>query len=276
MYPAFEHHWKQGVEYLTIPAFEATGKVCHGFSTRRGGVSTGEFTSMNLGPSRGDNLENVRQNYQRFCGAIGVDWTKTVFSAQVHHDVIYTVTKEDAGKGIFRPRELTDADGLITKEKGIPLVTFYADCVPLIFLDPVQEVIACVHSGWRGTVQKIGTKAIRKMVEEFGCRRQDILAAVGPCIGPCHYEVDEACAQEFYKAFGEDGQRIVQPGQKPGKYMVDLRLANTVQFLAEGILPEHITVANECTQCEPERYYSHRVMGDRRGNLAMIIALKEE
>lgn len=264
---------RQGeVPYLVIPAFEATGKVKHGFSTRLGGVSQGEFSTMNLGPTRGDDPEAVLENYRRICGAIGVDWQSVVLSHQTHTDNIRRVTVADAGKGLLLPRDYDDVDGLITTEKGLTLVTFFADCVPLIFLDPVKEVLCSVHSGWRGTVAKIGAKAITRMVEEYGCRPEDILAAVGPCIGPCHYEVDEPCAMEFQKSFPEDFELIAEELGE-GKYLLDLPLANVAQFLDCGIPDGNITLAEACTYCDEELFYSHRRMGEKRGNLAMLIQL---
>ncbi|MGI6030116.1 MAG: peptidoglycan editing factor PgeF [Eubacteriales bacterium] len=260
------------VPYFTIPAFEATGKVRHGFSTRLGGVSQGCFSSLNLGPTRGDDPQAVEENYRRLCGAIGVDWTQVVLSHQTHTDHIRLATREDAGKGLLRPRDYDDVDGLITVTPGLPLVTFFADCVPLIFLDPVREVLCSVHSGWRGTVQRIGARAVERMTEEFGCRREDILAAVGPCIGPCHYQVDEDCADQFRKAFPETFSRIARP-EGEGKYRLDLPEANLQIFLENGLRPENITMAGLCTYCDEQRFFSHRRMGDKRGNLAMVIQL---
>lgn len=270
----FEQREKNGVPYLVIPAFERTGVVEHGFSTRLGGVSEGCFASMNLGVTRGDDPAKVEENYRIFCAAIGVDPKRVVLSQQTHTDNIRVVTEADCGKGLYRERDYTDVDGLITNEPNIPLVTFFADCVPLVFLDPVKRVLASVHSGWRGTVRKIGTKAIRMMVEQYGCQVEDILAAIGPCIGPCHYEVDEPCAQEFQKAYPEDLDFILEELDTPGKYLLDLPMANVIQFLDCGILEEHITMSNRCTYCEPELFFSHRQTGDARGNLAMVIQLR--
>ncbi len=260
------------LEYLTIPSFIKDGKVAFAFSTRKGGVSKGEFGTMNMGHNRGDKIENVRKNYDILCGAIGVDAKNTVFSAQVHNDVIHVARGADCGKGLYLERELMDADGLITNEAGVALVTFYADCVPLFFYDPKKCVIASIHSGWKGTVKKIGKKAIEKMVSDYDCNPADILGAIGPCIKSCHFECDIDCAQQFMLAFPTIKEEIIEKGEN-GKFYIDLIKANLSLFTQCGLKEENITVADECTYCDEEMYFSHRRMGDKRGSLCCIMQI---
>lgn len=187
--PIFTIKQKEETPVLQFSIFEQTGIVNHGFSTRIGGVSTGIFESMNLGFSRGDNLERVRENYRRITNTVGVSPERIVCSDQTHTTNVRIVNEEDAGKGFLIPKDYQNVDGLITNVPGLCLVTYYADCVPLLFVDPVQKVIASSHSGWRGTVGQIGRTTIQKMQTEFGCRPEHIMAAIGPSICQECYEV---------------------------------------------------------------------------------------
>lgn len=262
--------------YLAYPLFSDTGIVHHGFSTRLGGVSQGDYASMNLSFTRGDEEEAVRENYRRIAKSIGVKCENMVLSQQTHTTNVKVVTEADRGKGIVTPLDYTDVDGLITNIPGICLVTFYADCVPLYFVDPVRKVIGLSHSGWRGTVGKIGHETIQKMEEQYGSDPKDILAAVGPSICQDCYEVSEDVILQFQKNFDEKYWQELFYRKENGKYQLNLWKANEIIFRESGILPEHIAVTNVCTHCNSKILYSHRASGNRRGNLAAFLALKEE
>lgn len=263
------------VPYLEYPLLTDTKIVHHGFSTRLGGVSQGCYASMNLSFTRGDDEAAVRENYHRIAKSIGVKCENMVLSQQTHTTNVRVVTEKDKGKGIVKPLDYTDVDGMVTNIYGICLVTFYADCVPLYFVDPVQKAIGLSHSGWRGTVGKIGKETIRKMEEQYGSDPKDILAAVGPSICKDCYEVSEEVILEFQKNFKERYWKDLFYRKENGKYQLDLWKANEIIFKESGILPEHIAVTNVCTHCNSEILYSHRTSGDRRGNLAAFLALKE-
>ena len=263
------------VPYLEYPLLTDTKIVHHGFSTRLGGVSQGCYASMNLSFTRGDDEAAVRENYHRIAKSIGVKCENMVLSQQTHTTNVRVVTEKDKGKGIVKPLDYTDVDGMVTNIHGICLVTFYADCVPLYFVDPVQKAIGLSHSGWRGTVGKIGKETIRKMEEQYGSAPKDILAAVGPSICKDCYEVSEDVILEFQKNFKERYWKDLFYRKENGKYQLDLWKANEIIFKESGILPEHIAVTNVCTHCNSEILYSHRTSGDRRGNLAAFLALKE-
>ena len=263
------------VPYLEYPLLTDTKIVHHGFSTRLGGVSQGCYASMNLSFTRGDDEAAVRENYHRIAKSIGVKCENMVLSQQTHTTNVRVVTEKDKGKGIVKPLDYTDVDGMVTNIHGICLVTFYADCVPLYFVDPVQKAIGLSHSGWRGTVGKIGKETIRKMEEQYGSDPKDILAAVGPSICKDCYEVSEDVILEFQKNFRERYWKDLFYRKENGKYQLDLWKANEIIFKESGILPEHIAVTNVCTHCNSEILYSHRTSGDRRGNLAAFLALKE-
>lgn len=262
------------VPYLEYSMLAETGVVRHGFSTRFGGVSEGCYSSMNLSFTRGDQEEAVRENFRRIGAAIGVRCEDMVFSQQTHTTNVRVVKEEDRGMGFARPLEYKDVDGLVTNVPGICLVTFYADCVPLYFVDPVKKVIGLSHSGWRGTVGKIGKKTVERMESEYGCDPADILAAVGPSICQDCYEVSEEVIQQFQQQFPVSDWDQLFYQKENGKYQLNLWKANERIFKESGIREDHIAVTNICTHCNSDILYSHRTTGDKRGNLAAFLALK--
>lgn len=255
------------VPYFQFPLLDQTGMVNHCFSTRLGGVSTGCYESMNLSPSKADSPENVRENYRRLCEAIGVDLKRTVLSRQTHTTVVRKVAVEDCGKGLFRQRDYDNVDGLMTDIPGIVLVTFYADCVPLYFLDPVHRAAAVSHSGWKGTAAAMGARTLEAMNQAYGTRPEDVLACIGPSICQDCYEVGEEVAEHFPQEYLKKNSR--------GRWQLDLWQANRGVLLQAGILPEHLTVTDVCTRCNPHLFYSHRIMGENRGIQAAVISLRE-
>ena len=261
---------KQDVPVIEFEQLKETGAVKHGFTTKKGGVSKGYFSTMNLGLNRGDDREDVLNNYRIMAQRLNVDYESMVLSAQTHTTNVRIVTKEDAGKGLIKEKDYDDIDGLITNEKGLVLVTFYADCVPLLFLDPVKKVIAASHSGWRGTVNKMGKVTVDKMHEEFGWNREDILAWIGPSICRKCYEVSEDVALEFSKSFGTDEMFYKKEN---GKYQLDLWRANELVLKEAGIPDKNIENRRICTCCNSEYLFSHRATNGKRGNLAAFIAL---
>lgn len=260
--------------YLEYPMFRETGIVKHGFSTRIGGVSKGCFSSLNLSFTRGDEEEAVRENFRRIGSAMGIRCEDMVFTHQTHTINVRVVTEADRGCGIVKPRTYSDVDGLVTDIPGICLVTFYADCVPLYFVDPVKKVIGLSHSGWRGTVGKIGKVTVETMCREFKSRPEDILAAVGPSICQDCYEVSEDVILEFQKTFSRELWKDIFYRKENGKYQLNLWEANRQILLGAGILPEHISMPNLCTCCNPEFLYSHRASQGKRGNLGAFLGIK--
>lgn len=263
-----------GVGFLTFPSLSELDFVNHAFSTRIGGVSTGEFKSMNLNFKRGDNPENVTENYKIFCKAAGFDYNTLVSSSQDHNTFVRCVTKKDCGIGIYREHDIQSVDALVTNEPGVTLVTHYADCTPLFFADPVKRVIALAHAGWRGTVAKIGEITVDKMVEEFGCDPTDIIAVIGPAIGFCCYEVDAPVFEEF-ASFTELKPAYFTKTLGHGKYLIDLKEANRRMLLEAGLLSINITISDVCTKCNSGLLYSHRASGGKRGGLVAMMSIKE-
>lgn len=263
---------KGSLEYIKFPKIEALKITNHAFSTRLGGVSTGIFSSMNLSFNRGDDKAFVLKNYEILCNAENIGIENLVLSCQTHTNNVKIVGKEHCGTGITKP-SFSDVDGLITNERGVALVTQYADCTPLVFCDPVKRVIATSHAGWRGTVKEIGKVTVEKMQEAFGSNPQDIIAGIGPCIGQCCYEVDDPVFNEFKKLEYLDFESIFTI-KGDGKYMLNLVEANRQILLNCGILPENIDCSDICTCCNADSLHSHRASKGQRGNLALIIELK--
>ena len=264
----FKLNRKNGVSYYTITSFEETGLVRHGFSTREGGVSKGCYSSMNLRFHCDDTHENVLTNYKIIADTLGIDYKRLVLSKQVHEDVIHTVTEDDIGNGIVIENKFESVDALITDKKDIPIVTLFADCVPLFFLDKRQGVIALAHSGWKGTVKRIGQKTVEKMKKDYGSRVEDILAAIGPSIQECHFEVGDDVAEIFIKEFGSG--TAVKYGER---YHVNMQRAIEKQFIESGIPRENIDNCGICTYCNSDLLFSHRKTNGKRGNLGAFIEL---
>lgn len=261
------------VPLLKFSNLEETGVVKHGFSTRLGGVSEGIFASMNVSFTRGDDKQAVEENYRRIAKALGVEEKSFVCSDQTHTTNVRLVTGNDCGKGVLREKDYTDVDGLITNEPGVTLATFYADCVPLFFVDPVHRAIGLSHSGWKGTVGRMGKQTILAMQEAFGTKPQDLVCAIGPSICQDCYEISEDVAQEFYREFLEHGDSILE-AKENGKYQLDLWKVNAIILEEAGVLPQNIAVTNICTCCNPDLLFSHRASRGKRGNLGAFLCLK--
>lgn len=266
----FKRNEVKGVVFYIIPSFERTGLVKHLFTTRIGGVSKGKYASLNLSLKRYDTKEEVYENFKIICDIGGFSYEDMVFSDQVHGDVVKKVTYEDKGKN-FGGSDISGVDALMTNERGIPLVTFYADCVPLFFLDPVQKVIALAHAGWRGTVAYIGPKIVNAMKEEYGSNPKDILVGIGPSIYKCCYEVGDDVANKIKDVIDEWEKVLVK--KAGGKWMLDLQLTNYIELINTGIPDENITVSQMCTHCNSE-FYSYRRDKGMTGSMAAFMELR--
>lgn len=262
------------VEYLTFPMLERTGIVRHLFSTRAGGVSEGIYSSMNLSYTRGDRKETVDENFRRIAAVLGCLVEDIVCSDQTHTVNLRVASRADGGKGIVRPRDYTDVDGLLTDEPGIVLATFYADCVPLYFVDTRRRAVALAHSGWRGTVARMGRCVTEKMREVYGTDPADIVAAIGPSICQECYEVSGDVAEAFAAEFRGDGQADeILSGKGKGKYQLDLWRANEIVLAEAGIPAEQIQVTDLCTCHNSSYLFSHRASHGKRGNLGAFLGL---
>ena len=265
----------KGVVWLSYPAFEKFPDIVQAFSTRLGGVSQGIYSSMNLSFTRGDDDAAVHENYRRFAAAVGFEAEDIVTSDQTHTANVRVITEEDRGNGITKPRQYTDVDGMITNVPGLVLATFYADCVLLYFVDPVHRAIGLSHSGWRGTVAKIGAVTVERMREEYGSDPGDIYSAIGPSICQDCYEVSEDVIQEFRTAFGRKDWDVLFYRKENGKYQLNLWEANRIIMQEAGIREEHISMPGICTCCNPEFLFSHRASHGKRGNLGAFLGIRK-
>lgn len=266
---------EKGVTYLTYPALAAVPGIVHGFSTRLGGVSEGIYGTMNLSFTRGDEDATVRENYRRLAAAVGFSPEDIVTSDQTHTTNVRVVTKEDRGNGITRPRPYTDVDGMITNVPGLVLATFYADCVPLYFVDPEHRAIGLSHSGWRGTAGKIGAVTLERMGEQYGTDPARVLAAVGPSICQKCYEVSRDVIEVFEQSFEKKHWTKLFYEKENGKFQLNLWEANRIILMEAGVPGEQISMPNLCTCCNPEFLFSHRASQGKRGNLGAFLGLKK-
>lgn len=265
-------NFNNGVPYISYRILDDIPWLKNAVSTRLGGVSKDYLASMNLGFNRGDLDENVIRKHEIFANVIGVNPKNIVTGNQTHTTNVKVVTKDDCGKGIYRDRNYTDIDGLITNEKGIVLATYYADCVPLLIVDTKNKAIGLSHSGWRGTVGKIGKVTIEKMGELYGTKPEDIVACIGPSICQKCYEISEEVAVQFKEAFPDNIKEIlIDKGN--GKYQLDLWECNRINFKEAGVLPENIKVTDICTCHNTDVLFSHRGHNGKRGNLGAFLSI---
>ncbi|MBP1584882.1 MAG: peptidoglycan editing factor PgeF [Lachnospiraceae bacterium] len=240
----------------------------HGFSTRSGGVSTGVYSSLNLGMNRGDDEDNVKENYRRFLKSCGIDTEEFVCGEQVHVSNVMIVGKEHARKP-YGYDELFKADGYVTKDSGVPLVIFTADCIPLLMADEKAGVVAAVHSGWRGTVQDIEKNAVSAMIS-LGASCENIKACIGPAIGRCCFEVGEEVIQSVRELLGTDPADLYDKKDN-GKFLLDLKSVLKRCLVRSGLSGDNIDIIPDCTMCLHDKYWSHRYTGGVRGSLASVI-----
>lgn len=283
----------QEMAYFTFAGLEQTGIVEHFFSTREGGVSSDYLYSLNFSFTQGDPKENVIENFRRAAVHLGMTCGDIVCTQQTHTTNVRKVTAADKGKGVVCERDYTDIDGLITNESGIILAAFYADCVPLFLVDPVNRAIGLAHSGWRGTVEKMGKVMLEKMSAEFGTKPEDVRVAIAPAICQSCYEVsadvalafaetfakDDAKAQEYLVRYQQDTTQqdihnCLMYQKENGKYQLNLWYANFRVFRDAGVPDKQIEVTDVCTCCNSELLFSHRASKGKRGNLGAFLMLK--
>ena len=263
------------VPYFSFRNLDRIPWIRNAFSTRLGGVSEGIYGSMNLNFTRGDDEEKVRRNYELFGKATGLRTENMVMAKQTHTTNVLRVNESHMGMGIVRERNFDDIDGLITDCPGVVLVTAYADCVPLYFVDTVHKAIGLSHSGWRGTVNNMAGVTVNKMEKEFGTNPADLVAFVGPSICVNCYEVGADVADEFAKAYKSevfDGILSIKD-EKNMKFRRSLHEANRKNLLNAGLAPDNIMVTDVCTCCNPEILYSHRASRGLRGGLCGFLQI---
>lgn len=265
---------KDGISYLTFAIFQ-NHPVTAAVSTRLGGVSKAPFDTLNMGLPVGDDPAAVLENRRRFFHVLGSDASRIICAKQVHGTHIEIVGEKDCGRGaLSMENAIPDCDGLITAEKNVPLIMNYADCTPLLFYDPVKEVIGLSHGGWRGTAGNIAGKTIDKMVKEFGCRREHILCAIGPAIGKACFEVGGEVIEAFSHLFSAAHMETLSATKPNGKYLFDLHGANRLLMEQAGIPKDHIEDCGICTYCRDDLFYSYRKSGGKTGRHMAVLEMQ--
>ncbi|MEF3305551.1 peptidoglycan editing factor PgeF [Paenibacillus sp. GYB003] len=251
-----------------------------GFTTRLGGVSAGHYDSLNCALHVADSPEHVAENRKRLADALRVPLEAWTCGEQVHGRNVAVVRRSDRGRGLLaREDAIPDTDALITNEPGIWLTSFYADCVPLYVFDPVRGAVGLAHAGWKGTVLEIARHTVEAMSAAFGTKPVDVLAAIGPSIGPCCYEVDGRVIERIedcLTGIGADAEaraRVYTPAEG-GKAMLGLQELNRQIMIKAGILPMHIEMCGMCTGCRTDLFYSHRKENGSTGRMASWIGLR--
>ena len=272
--------FNENIEENIVPIFkfplienECREVVNHCFSTRLGGVSKGIYESMNLSFTRGDDEKDVLENFRRIALCMDSQPKDIVCSNQTHTTNVIKVTKEHTGNGVVKANEFVDVDGMVTNEPGLVLATFYADCVPLYFIDKENKAIGLSHSGWRGTVGRIGKETIKLMAETYGTKSENLICAIGPSICKDCYEISREVADEFTKEFPEYVNEILEE-KGNDKFLLDLWKVNKIILLEAGVKKENIAVTNVCTCCNDKLLFSHRATKGQRGNLGAFLMLK--
>lgn len=286
------------VPYVSFNFFEAEQELSAGFSTRMGGVSEDFLESLNLGFGRGDRDENVRENFRRLSESAGFDVKKVVLPNQQHTTNVRTVTHKEFGSGLFSPKAAEAVDGQVTNVPGAVLITYGADCVPVYLYDPSAHCVGLCHSGWKGALNNIPGLTVKRMMEEYGSRPENILAVIGPSICMDCYEVGSDVADRFIERFRTDADglgKVIRPQAdtdsrnsavhravtenpvpvQQKKYYLDLWQVNRLNLLSAGLTGEHIEISGVCTKCNHDLFFSHRFHGDARGVNAGFIFLRE-
>lgn len=273
-------HIEKGIGFLTYNALSEIPFIRHAFSTKIGESSCSAHV-MDLSFDHGE-PELITENYRLFCDAAGFDYDSLVASSQDHHTFVRVCTEKEKGIGIYRKKDIESVDGLVTNEKGVTLVTYYADCTPLFFVDVKNHAIGLAHGGWRGTVAGIAAEVVRTMKENYATDPDDLICCIGPNIGKCCYEVDEPVAQQFFalekSPFAKENFPPITPNafvfpKADGKYMIDLKEANRQILISAGVKPENITLSDLCTQCDSDLLWSHRATKGDRGTMSAFMCL---
>ena len=267
------------VPLIESPLLQEIRGLRHGFSTRKGGVSKEHLSSLNLGFNLGDEREKVLENFRILGSLFEAKPEDFVLTQQTHSVNVRHVGREDRGKGIFRERDYTDVDALMTDEEGVILSAFSADCVPILFYDKGHRAIASCHSGWRGTHGRILARVIEAMQREFSSKPEEIYIAIGPSICKNCYEVSEDVGEAFLDAFPalREMTKNASPIERVSeeKFHIDLWELNRIIALEAFIPPENISISGYCTMERPDLFFSHRYSQGKRGVQGAFISLNK-
>jgi len=259
---------KTNIHYLEPKLLAASGVAAQGFTTRHEGVSRAPYNSLNLGSNTFDSVHNVQGNRSLLARTFGSRVENFVMVSQTHGTDILVIDQPNPDYAHFHKLE---CDGIITNQPGVMIAVGVADCLPLLLLDPVKRVVAALHAGWKGTAGNIAAKGVESLVKLFGSDCADILAALGPAIGPCCYEVDAPVKQAF--AGSGVSWDLCASASGAERWKLDLAVANRQQLLGAGIAEENIETAAQCVCCSSDWFFSYRRDAGETGRQAGFIML---
>ena len=262
---------KKTIEYLQSPLLNNCDFLVHAFCTRRGGASQEDYKSLNMSFREGDEEFRVLQNWDRLATAFAVPLEQFLTVNQVHGDAIFVIKPHGT---YFSSREELNYDAIVTSRTDLAICIKTADCVPVLIVDKVKKVIAAVHAGWRSTSLSISAKVIKLMQNQYGSKPSDILAAIGPAIGLCCYEVDAVVAEALREH--RHAATFLLPAAAKNKWMLDLPKANHSQLLDAGVPESNIEVADYCTVCNQDMFFSHRASGGITGRQVSFMMIKSD
>jgi len=260
---------KKTIEYLQSTLLSDCDFLVNAFCTRRGGASQDEYKSLNMSFREGDEEFRVLQNWDRLATAFAIPMEQFLVVNQVHGDAIFVIKPHGS---YFSSRDELNYDAIVTTRANLAICIKTADCVPVSVVDKVKKVIAVVHAGWRGSALGISAKVIELMQNQYRSQPQDILVAIGPSIGRCCYEIDQATADAFRKQ--NNHELFLQQGKKKDKWMLDLVEANRRQILEAGVPENNIEVSGFCTTCNQDMFFSHRGSGGITGRQINFMMIK--
>ena len=262
---------KKTIEYLQSDLFRNCNFLEHAFCTRRGGASQDDYKSLNMSFREGDEEFRVLSNWDRLATAFDIPLEQFLVVNQVHGDAIFVIKQHGS---FFSTRDELNYDAIVTNRTNLAICIKTADCVPVFIVDKVKKVIAVVHAGWKGTALEISAKVIKLMQNQYRTQPQDILAAIGPSIGHCCYEVDATAADAF--GCHKNSEYFLFPGKKKDKWMLDLPEANRRQLMDAGVPENSIDVSGYCTTCNQDMFFSHRGSGGITGRQVNFMMIKAD
>lgn len=262
----FTYAQRGSVKYLETGILKQYDSIIHAFCSRWGGVSEGRFSNFNFSVSEGDGNEQVLKNWTILSDTFGIPMANFCTVHQVHEDGILII--DDSTD--YSTMQNSDYDAIITNQPGLAVGVKTADCVPIFLFDRVRNVIGVVHAGWRGTAKKIAAKTVHRIMKMFSTKAEDLIAAVGPAIGHCCYEVDRVVRD----AMKEDADMVFTPSDHRDHWMCDLPRANRLQILDAGVPPANIVEAGICTSCHRDTFFSHRGEGGQTGRQFSFLMIR--
>lgn len=261
-----------GIKLLSFKNLYSNKYLFHAVSTRIGGVSKKPFESLNLGLNTGDTHENILSNHKALSRQLNFDLQTLISANQIHGSNIITInSKQKTGEASLPGPTFDGFDAIVTDRQDITLIVRVADCVPVILFDPAKKILAVVHAGWKGTKAGISAKAVQEMNNGFGSIASEIIAGIGPSIGPCCFDVRKDVSDLFFNQIS-NAELFIKKAKN--RFFIDLREANRLQLIEQGCRAENIEVSDLCTSCNSHLFFSHRREKGKTGRFGLLAGLR--